>query len=121
MATLTILTYSVRALSDFDQSDKSCRDLGHCRSVWDIIWTCLAVIFSCTWVAIHPNVPKQGKSQLWKFGRGVWAFVIALIAPELIVVSAVRQRFAAKELLARIPPSVLIPGFIVWIHLMLTC
>ena len=38
-----------------------CNDLTHCRTIWNIIWSCLVTIFSCTWVAVHPNVPCPKK------------------------------------------------------------
>lgn len=104
LAIATFSAFGVRAqLADFDESEKSCRDLGHCRSIWDIIWSCLVVIFTCTWLAIHPNIPKQGKGKLWKFGRSAGAFVVALIAPEVIILTAWEQRVAAQQLLATIP------------------
>lgn len=40
-----------------DPSDQ-CETIGHCRTVWNIIWSCLVTIFACIWVAIHPNVPQ---------------------------------------------------------------
>ena len=27
------------------------------RTVWDILWSCLATTFAVTWVSVHPNVP----------------------------------------------------------------
>ncbi|KAF9466992.1 hypothetical protein BDZ94DRAFT_1250264 [Collybia nuda] len=86
--------------ADLDQSGKSCRDLGDCRNTWDIIWSCLATIFSCTWVALHLNVPKQGKGELWKFGRHAFYFMVALIAPELMIALAHKQRSMAKKIAA---------------------
>ncbi|KAF9466985.1 hypothetical protein BDZ94DRAFT_1134279, partial [Collybia nuda] len=68
-----------------DKSANLCRDLGHCRGLWDIVWSCLAMIFSCTWLALHLNVPKQGKGILWNLGRHAVAFFVALIAPEVIL------------------------------------
>lgn len=35
-----------------------CNTIGHCRTVWNIIWSCLITIFACIWVAIHPNIPR---------------------------------------------------------------
>jgi len=35
-----------------------CSNVHHCRTVWNIIWSCLVTIFSCTWVAVHPNIPN---------------------------------------------------------------
>ena len=38
-----------------------CADLSHWTSIWNIIWSCLVMIFSCTQVAVHPNVPCPKK------------------------------------------------------------
>lgn len=35
-----------------------CDTIGHCRTVWNIIWSCLITIFACIWVAIHPNITQ---------------------------------------------------------------
>ena len=42
-----------------------CKDLSHCRSIWNIVWSCLVTIFSCTWIAVHPNVPCQEANGKW--------------------------------------------------------
>ncbi|KAJ7752863.1 hypothetical protein B0H16DRAFT_1459587 [Mycena metata] len=31
--------------------------INNCRTLFDIVWGCLATIFACTWVALHQNVP----------------------------------------------------------------
>lgn len=81
-----------------DQSKESCGDLSHCRSVWDIIWSCSTTIFACTWLAVHLNVPEQGRGWLWKFARRIGAFVIGLISPEWIIMAAWQQRAGAKKI-----------------------
>src|SRR5258708_31531738 len=35
----------------------SCDDSHHCRTILNIISSCLATVFLCVWVAIHPNIP----------------------------------------------------------------
>ena len=42
------------------------------RSLWNIIWSCLVMIFACTWAAVHPNIhvtycekPDQGRVRQW--------------------------------------------------------
>ena len=40
-----------------------CTDLTHCRTIWSIVWSCLVTIFSCTWVAVHPNIPCPKKRE----------------------------------------------------------
>lgn len=45
--------------SDFDpQCDTIYATLGRCRTIWDIVWSCVITIFACIWVAIHPNMPQ---------------------------------------------------------------
>ncbi|KAJ7897659.1 hypothetical protein B0H14DRAFT_344244 [Mycena olivaceomarginata] len=76
----------------------SCDDIYNCRKLFDIVWGCLATIFTCTWVSVHPNVPPPGQSQLAIFGRRLKMILIAIIAPEIMVGLAVRQFFAVREL-----------------------
>ena len=51
--------------SIYNQSIKpnSCKDITHCRTIWNITWGCLTTIFSCAWVAVHPNIPCPRKRQ----------------------------------------------------------
>ena len=89
----------------------SCTDLRYCRSIWNIIWSCLATIFSCTWVAVHPNMPcpKQREAKN-RFQRWIWnpllsfaehrllLFVCALLVPEYVLAWAIRQYLRAREI-----------------------
>ena len=88
-----------------------CSDLGHCRTIWNIVWSCLITIFSCTWVAVHPNVPcpKRRKEGGWfqKWIRNpllsfvehrLPLLVCALFVPEFILTWAIRQSLRAKEI-----------------------
>ncbi|KAF8072094.1 hypothetical protein FPV67DRAFT_1412022 [Lyophyllum atratum] len=72
-----------------------CNDLEVCRSISDIVWSCLGTILACTWVAIHPNIAAPSENFM---ARRAKIFVVALIAPELIVLWAFRQRLAARRL-----------------------
>ncbi|KDR77170.1 hypothetical protein GALMADRAFT_155817 [Galerina marginata CBS 339.88] len=68
------------------------------RSVWDILWSCLATIFACTWLSVHPNIPPPGETW-WKIGlRRLELMFWALIAPELIILWAMRQWQGARIL-----------------------
>lgn len=55
-------------------------------------------IFTCTWVAMHPNLP--GPNEKWSTItlRRSQLTLIALIAPEIVVMFAMRQRIAAEKL-----------------------
>ena len=89
----------------------SCSDLSHCRSIWNIIWSCIVTIFSCTWVAVHPNVPcpkkREGKNRFQRWIRNplmsfvehrLLLFVCALLVPEYVLAWAIRQYLSAREI-----------------------
>ena len=88
-----------------------CTDLTHCRTVWNIVWSCLVTIFSCTWVAIHPNVPSPKKrdangwiercilNPLRSFAEHrLPLFVCALLVPEYMLAWAIRQFLSARNI-----------------------
>ena len=70
-----------------------CKDLSHCRSIWNIVWSCLVTIFSCTWIAVHLNVPcpKKRMANGW-IERCLWN--------PLISSSVVRLCFACTRVCA---------------------
>ncbi|KZP12328.1 hypothetical protein FIBSPDRAFT_836378 [Athelia psychrophila] len=73
--------------------DSKCLDITHCRTLWNIVWSCLITILACTWVSIHHNVVLDSKSginiaALWE---RVWVTALTLLVPEFTVVWAVRQ------------------------------
>ena len=88
-----------------------CTDLSYCRSIWNIVWSCLVTIFSCTWVSVHPNVPCPKKRE----GNG-WIetcilnplllfaehclplFICALLVPEYVLAWAIRQFLSAQKI-----------------------
>jgi hypothetical protein len=76
-----------------------CDDLRTCRTISDIIWSCIVTIFACTWVAIHPNVPRPGLNLRWYSGplRRTRIMFYALIGPEFIILWAWRQRYIASR------------------------
>ncbi|KAJ7910780.1 hypothetical protein B0H13DRAFT_596172 [Mycena leptocephala] len=87
-------TLNVRTSSD------SCNDIDNCRKLFNIVWGCLATIFACTWVSVHPNVPAPNQSRLMLYWRRLKMMLIAVIAPELMVGFAARQ-FVAARILSR--------------------
>ncbi|KAJ7919449.1 hypothetical protein B0H13DRAFT_1606185, partial [Mycena leptocephala] len=52
---------------------------------------CLATVFACTWVLVHPNVPPPNQGQLALTWRRFRLRVVAVIAPELMVGFSARQ------------------------------
>ena len=74
----------------------ACDNLHHCRTIWNILWTCLVTISACTWVTVHPNVPARGEGRFTVTFRRVKVVLLALIMPELIVLWAMRQWLIAR-------------------------
>ena len=78
-----------------------CTDLStHCRTVWNIIWSSLITIFSCTWIAVHPNIPCPKKQNpLISFAEHrLPLFVCALLVAEYVLAWAIRQFWRAREM-----------------------
>ncbi|KAJ7733940.1 hypothetical protein B0H16DRAFT_1327810 [Mycena metata] len=66
-----------------------------CRTLFEIIKGCLATIFACTWVALHPNVPDPKLKWFSLPLRKLGMMLVMIIAPELVLVFAGRQRASA--------------------------
>ncbi|KAJ7752876.1 hypothetical protein B0H16DRAFT_780778 [Mycena metata] len=75
--------------------------INSCRTLFDIIWGCLATMFACTWVALHQNVPDPDLGHFALLMRKLRMMLVTIIAPEVIVGFAARQlvsaRWIAKE------------------------
>ena len=113
---LYYLALSIRAnpippITSRSLEPNSCSDLSHCRSIWNIIWSCIVTIFSCTWVAVHPNVPcpkkREGKNCFQRWIRNplisfvehrLPLFVCALLVPEYVLAWAIRQYLSARKI-----------------------
>ncbi|KAK0183762.1 hypothetical protein F5146DRAFT_1147062 [Armillaria mellea] len=87
-------------------------------TIFNILWSSLATIVACIWVAIHPNVPgnnlvKKG----WFFAsvlRRAELMVVAIFAPSVITIWSFRQRFAARSIRNLSPAELtLTHGFLV--------
>ena len=76
----------------------SCDDLHHCRTLSNIVWSCVVTVFSCTWIALHPNIPSPDDGSFRIALRRVKLMVMGLIAPELVVAWAMRQWFVSRRL-----------------------
>ena len=75
------------------------RDESHfgTRSIYGILWSCLSTIFTCTWITVHPNIPGPGDSQWAVLRRRVAIMGYILIAPEMVIIWAGRQHYAARN------------------------
>lgn len=72
--------------------------IGPFRTKYDIISSCLITIFTCTWVAIHPNILEPGIGYKKKFLYRVRLMILTLIAPECTIAWAMRQWLSARRL-----------------------
>jgi hypothetical protein len=93
---------SVQALPNIPALDQTiplaCDDIHRCRTIGNILWSCLVTIFACTWIAIHPNIPSPDDKWFTLALRRLQFMVMGLIAPELVIVWAIRQWFVARKL-----------------------
>ncbi|KAJ7038385.1 hypothetical protein C8F04DRAFT_1034435 [Mycena alexandri] len=76
----------------------ACNDINDSRTLFDIIWGCLATVFACTWVAVHQNVPPPDMGWLSLQLRKLKMMLFTVIAPELVVCLAARQFFDARSI-----------------------
>ena len=76
----------------------SCDDPHGCRSLGDIIRSCVITILLCTWVSMHPNIPSPDERWPKLALRRVGLLLLALFVPEAVIGWALRQRQAAAEL-----------------------
>ncbi|EEB98059.1 hypothetical protein MPER_02499 [Moniliophthora perniciosa FA553] len=83
-------------LAEPNTSIAQCNDLGQCRSLSDVLWTCASVIFICTWVAVHPNVPHPKDRTMIRWVKDLLVTFFALIAPELMMLWSMRQYQASQ-------------------------
>lgn len=89
--------YQATPLTIFGRQLPDCVNVTRYRTRQGIIWGCLATIFSCTWVAVHPNVPSSYDSGWTKFKRRIFIMIYAILAPEFIIMWAPRQRIGAAR------------------------
>ncbi|MCJ1379112.1 hypothetical protein MMC17_002212 [Xylographa soralifera] len=67
------------------------------RGTIDILWSCLSTIFLCAWTVLHFDVPEPGKKTSSVVADKLQSALIVLLAPELLVVSAVQDLLEAKN------------------------
>ncbi|KDQ60372.1 hypothetical protein JAAARDRAFT_205330 [Jaapia argillacea MUCL 33604] len=76
----------------------TCLDIRYCRTASSIVFSCLTTIFTCTWVAVHPNIPSPDESIIEVTLRRTGLTLMAVIAPEIVLVLALRQFFVARRI-----------------------
>ncbi|KAI3603625.1 hypothetical protein WG66_006086 [Moniliophthora roreri] len=89
---------STNTSSLFDPVTGDCIDINGCRTTTGILWSCLSVILICTWVAIHPNIPKVGTHSAVVVYKNIELMAIAILGPEIMILWAMRQWYSAKKI-----------------------
>lgn len=91
---------AVQALPVFTADDLH-TPLSQRRTIWDIVRSCLATIFLCTWVAVHAGIPQiehgDYAKPIWYMQR-LFLTLIALLAPEALIAFAVMEFFQARQI-----------------------
>ncbi|KAG2352516.1 hypothetical protein BDR07DRAFT_1343938 [Suillus spraguei] len=67
------------------------------RTLWSIISSCVLTLFACICTAIHTNIPSPEHSPNDLLVRRLGIMMMALMAPELIVIWAMRQYFSTHH------------------------
>ncbi|KAJ3520056.1 hypothetical protein NMY22_g12915 [Coprinellus aureogranulatus] len=68
------------------------------RSMIEIIWTCLTVVFASTWVCVHPNVAGYDATPLQRWGTRGRLFLNALLFPDRLVRRSFAQWMGCRAL-----------------------
>lgn len=88
-------TFPAFDTSIFPRDDSTSSSSQH-RTVLDIIWSCLATTFACTWISVHPNVPWKGEGKWTILRRRIYLMFFSILAPELMVMWAFKQWRGAR-------------------------
>ncbi|KZP06426.1 hypothetical protein FIBSPDRAFT_764447 [Athelia psychrophila] len=112
-ANLSLSTIS--DLTNATTSPQGCIYIKTCRTLHQIVGSCVVTIFACAWFAVHRNIPapKPPPSRIpnvfFRFAHWARSFVqdqrepaivlvVALLAPEWILAWALRQALVARRL-----------------------
>ena len=66
------------------------------RTLFSIVWNCIVTINLCTWTSVHPNMPGPDEGWWEVTRRRIELMLWGLIAPEIILIWAARQRMGAR-------------------------
>ena len=69
------------------------------RGTCSILWSCLSTIFICTWVVLHPDVPKPDQKSWYHRALKIASMLGTMIAPEYLVAHSAQNYWDAQELI----------------------
>ncbi|KZP06874.1 hypothetical protein FIBSPDRAFT_763657 [Athelia psychrophila] len=108
-------SFQISDLTNVTAAAQSCTDIKQCRTMDQIVVSCLVTILACVWFAVHRNVPapkpkpyrhgnvfmqtvRRARDLILDQRESAIVFVVALLAPEWILAWALRQAIAAWNL-----------------------
>ncbi|KAF8657414.1 hypothetical protein AX16_002211 [Volvariella volvacea WC 439] len=68
------------------------------RTILDILKSCIGVILLCTYISMHHNIPDQRDSRAEVMWMKIRTTLYALMAPEVVIMWAMRQRIMAGRI-----------------------
>ncbi|KAF8657416.1 hypothetical protein AX16_002213 [Volvariella volvacea WC 439] len=68
------------------------------RTIFDILYSCIGVILLCTYISMHHNIPDQDDSWVKATWMKIRTTLYALVAPEMVIMWAIRQRMMAGRI-----------------------
>ncbi|KAF8641737.1 hypothetical protein AX16_009814 [Volvariella volvacea WC 439] len=68
------------------------------RTIFDILYSCIGVTLLCTYISIHHNIPDQNDPWAQVTWLKLRTTFYALIAPEMVILWAIRQRIMAGRI-----------------------
>ncbi|KAK0207570.1 hypothetical protein IW262DRAFT_1498575 [Armillaria fumosa] len=96
MLLFVVLALIKRARCDSEVGNPGVSDQ---RTLLNIIWSCSATIFACTWLAVHPNVPGRSLKRRGRLAiaiRRAKLMLLTLVAPEIVIGWAAAQWRVAR-------------------------
>jgi hypothetical protein len=89
------------------------------RGTFGIISLCLSTLLICIWSTLHFNIPTRRCTATRRFFFQVFWMFFALLAPELLLYSAINERISAGNLLKKVHefhPHLKRPGMLTSIY-----
>jgi len=78
-------------------SGSTCSDIDHCRTLEDLVVSCLTTIFACTYLSYHSDVPDPTCTERRRRAIRICSMVISILIPELTVAKAASQWRQVQE------------------------
>ncbi|KAL8734024.1 MAG: hypothetical protein Q9166_001785 [cf. Caloplaca sp. 2 TL-2023] len=72
------------------------------RGTWSLLYSCTFTLALCLWTAFHPNVKRPDASEARKYRLRFTWLAVAILAPELGVLTAFKQYRQSKALAAEL-------------------